>query len=66
QLLAAPGWYTGYSPKTMPGIREAIEAKRWTEAEEEARKLGGALEDEAALLDQASALFEEGTGTTRR
>lgn len=66
QLLAAPGWYTGYSPKTMPGIREAIEGKRWTEAEEEARKLGGALDDEAALLDQASALLEEGTGTTRR
>ena len=33
QLLSAPGWYTGYSPKTMPGVREAIEDKRWKDAE---------------------------------
>ena len=31
QLISAPGWYTGYGAKTMPGVREAIEAKRWDE-----------------------------------
>jgi N-acetylated-alpha-linked acidic dipeptidase len=58
QLLAAPGWYTGYSPKTMPGIREAIEEKRWAEGEEQAAKLGQALEAEAAVLDRAAELLE--------
>ena len=28
QLLVAPGWYSGYAPKTLPGVREAIEAKQ--------------------------------------
>jgi N-acetylated-alpha-linked acidic dipeptidase len=58
QLLSAPGWYTGYNPKTMPGVREAIEAKRWTEAEEQAAVLGKALEAEAGVLDQAATLLE--------
>jgi len=58
QLLTAPGWYTGYGPKTMPGIREAIEAKRWTEAEEQAAVLGKALEAEAGVLDQAAEVLE--------
>ena len=58
QLLAAPGWYTGYAPKTMPGVREAIEAKRWDEAEAQAAVLGKALEEEAGVLDQAAELLE--------
>ena len=59
QLLAAPGWYTGYAAKTMPGVREAIEGKRWAEAETQAAVLGRALEQEAAVLDEAAALLEE-------
>jgi N-acetylated-alpha-linked acidic dipeptidase len=66
QLISAPGWYTGYMPKTMPGVREAIEAKRWPEAEEQAAKLGRALEEEAAVLDDASAILEEAAGVARR
>jgi N-acetylated-alpha-linked acidic dipeptidase len=27
-----PGYYTGYDAKTMPGIREALEARNWDEA----------------------------------
>ncbi|MCX6316298.1 MAG: M28 family peptidase [Bacteroidetes bacterium] len=30
----APGFYTGYGVKTLPGIREAIEQRAWTEAQE--------------------------------
>lgn len=33
--LYAPGFYTGYGVKTMPGIREAIEQRSWTEAQEQ-------------------------------
>jgi N-acetylated-alpha-linked acidic dipeptidase len=58
QLLAAPGWYTGYAPKTMPGVREALEARRWPEAESQAAVLGRALEAEAAVLERAAGLVE--------
>jgi N-acetylated-alpha-linked acidic dipeptidase len=60
QLISAPGWYTGYAAKTMPGVREAIEAKRWSEAESEAERLGRALEQEAAVLDEAAEVMEGG------
>ena len=33
--LYAPGFYTGYGVKTMPGIREAIEQRNWLEAQEQ-------------------------------
>ena len=33
--IYAPGFYTGYGVKTMPGIREAIEQRRWDEAQEQ-------------------------------
>src|SRR5258708_38456589 len=31
--IYAPGFYTGYGVKTLPGIREAIEQRNWTEAQ---------------------------------
>jgi N-acetylated-alpha-linked acidic dipeptidase len=31
-LVYAPGLYTGYGVKTLPGIREGIEQKQWDEA----------------------------------
>jgi N-acetylated-alpha-linked acidic dipeptidase len=65
QLISAPGWYTGYGAKTMPGVREAIEAKRWSEAESQAQVLGRALEQEAAILDQAAVLLEQVKGKSR-
>ena len=33
--LYAPGFYTGYGVKTLPGIREAIEQRKWKEAQEQ-------------------------------
>jgi N-acetylated-alpha-linked acidic dipeptidase len=59
QLISAPGWYTGYAPKTVPGVREAIEGKRWSEAEEQTAALGAALEAEAAQLDKAAEILEQ-------
>jgi N-acetylated-alpha-linked acidic dipeptidase len=32
-VLYAPGFYTGYSVKTLPGIRESIEQRNFKEAE---------------------------------
>lgn len=34
-VLHAPGYYTGYGVKTLPGVREAIEQRLWKEAEEQ-------------------------------
>jgi N-acetylated-alpha-linked acidic dipeptidase len=57
-LLNAPGVYAGYGAKTMPGAREAIELKRYSEADPEIARIAKALQDEAALLDSAAAELE--------
>ncbi len=49
-VLYAPGWYTGYTAKTLPGIREAIEEGRYTEADEQIVLAAHALQDEAAWI----------------
>jgi len=53
-LLYAPGFYTGYGVKTIPGVREAIEQKQWTEANAQIARVSAALEKEADLLRQAA------------
>jgi N-acetylated-alpha-linked acidic dipeptidase len=57
-LLYAPGVYSGYGAKTLPGAREAIELKRYSEADGEIARIARALEDEAALADRAAAELE--------
>ena len=64
-LLYAPGFYTGYGVKTMPGVREGIEDKRYAEAEREAARVAAAIEREARLIDEAAAVLEKGPGTAR-
>lgn len=51
-VLYAPGTYTGYGAKTMPGIREALEQGRFEEAQEQITVVAKALQDEAAFIDQ--------------
>jgi len=53
--IYAPGWYTGYAPKTMPGVREAIEEKRYKEAEEQVLNVAKVLHAESELIDEATA-----------
>ncbi len=57
-LLYAPGFYTGYAVKTLPGVREAIEQKQYGEAETEVVRLARALDRETALIDAAAADLE--------
>ena len=33
--IYAPGFYTGYGVKTLPGIREAVEQRNWKEAQDQ-------------------------------
>ena len=56
--IYAPGFYTGYGVKTLPGVREAIEQKRWKEADEQIVRVGKVLEKEAALIEDAAAGLE--------
>ncbi len=51
-LLYAPGFYTGYGVKTIPGVREAVEQKKWAEAEIEIVRAGRAFEQAAALIER--------------
>jgi len=52
----APGFYTGYGVKTLPAVREALEQREWTQAEEQARTVAGVLEGFAAQIDRATAI----------
>ena len=58
--IYAPGVYTGYGVKTIPAVREAIEQKRWAEAETQIARVGRVLAAEAALIDAAAAELEKG------
>ncbi len=53
-LLYAPGMYTGYAAKTLPGIREAIEGGKWDLAAEQARRAADALREFNASVKSAS------------
>jgi N-acetylated-alpha-linked acidic dipeptidase len=57
-MLYAPGFYTGYGVKTVPGVREAIEEKQWTEVDSQIRNASAALAALAAQIDQATQLLE--------
>ena len=48
-LIYAPGLYTGYGVKTLPGVREAIEQRNWEEATREVAQLQSTLD---GLTDQ--------------
>jgi N-acetylated-alpha-linked acidic dipeptidase len=50
--------YTGYGVKTVPLVREAIELKKWQEADEGLARTGKVLEGVAAVIDRAAAQLE--------
>lgn len=61
--IYAPGFYTGYGVKTLPGIREAIEQRKWPELEAQTTATAAAIERLAAHLDKATAAAK-GSATT--
>jgi N-acetylated-alpha-linked acidic dipeptidase len=54
-MLYAPGFYTGYGVKTIPGVREAIEQGQWQDADREIARAAVALEREATLISGIAA-----------
>jgi N-acetylated-alpha-linked acidic dipeptidase len=57
--IYAPGFYTGYGVKTLPGVREAIEQRNWTEANEQIRIAAQTIERFAAEIDRAAKLARD-------
>ncbi|HEX9580103.1 MAG TPA: M28 family peptidase, partial [Gemmatimonadales bacterium] len=55
--IYAPGYYTGYGVKTMPGIREAIELNRPEEARAQAAVVAAALDRMTARVKRATELL---------
>jgi N-acetylated-alpha-linked acidic dipeptidase len=55
--LYAPGRYTGYDAKTLPGVREAIEEERWDDADRYAAITAAALNAYSDKLDQTVRLL---------
>lgn len=61
-LLYAPGLYTGYGVKTLPGPREAVELKAWSDAEREIVRAAAAIN---ATATHIARIAEALTGASR-
>jgi len=52
--IYAPGFYTGYGVKTLPGIREAIEQRNWAEAQDQIAVVAQHITNLAVYLNGGS------------
>lgn len=52
--IYAPGFYTGYGVKTIPGVREAVDAKNWGLAEHEAQIAERCLAEMNQVVSEAA------------
>jgi len=55
--IYAPGFYTGYGVKTIPGVREAIEERNWRETDEQIEHASAALNRLARQIESATGLL---------
>ena len=56
-MIYAPGFWTGYGVKTLPGIREGLEERAWDEVDMFVDEVAAALNRVSDGLDQAAALL---------
>ena len=57
--IYAPGFYTGYGVKTLPRVREAIEAEHYGQVDEEIAFTARVLSDFTDYLDGILAMLPE-------
>jgi N-acetylated-alpha-linked acidic dipeptidase len=57
--IYAPGFYTGYGVKTLPGVRESIEQKQWKLADEQIARVGKVLENAGEAIQGAAVGLQE-------
>jgi N-acetylated-alpha-linked acidic dipeptidase len=53
--IYAPGFYTGYGVKTVPGVREAIEQKQWSDANAQIEIVAKVIDGYVAEVEKATA-----------
>jgi N-acetylated-alpha-linked acidic dipeptidase len=56
--IYAPGLYTGYGVMTLPSVREAIEQRRWDEADQQMIVVAKTLEAYSREIRQATAILQ--------
>jgi N-acetylated-alpha-linked acidic dipeptidase len=54
----APGFYTGYGVKTIPGIREAVEQRFWKEAQDNIEIVATTMQGYTEQVKAAVALLQ--------
>jgi len=59
-MVYAPGMLTGYGVKTLPGVREALESRRWDEANDYAKVTAKVIDRYRAQIDKVTALLNQG------
>ena len=57
-LIYAPGYYTGYGVKTLPGVREAIEEREYDIVEEQVEHAAAAIERAQRALAELTLSLE--------
>ncbi len=55
--IYAPGFYTGYGVKTLPGVREAIEQRNWKEAQEQIEIVAQAITEYTQQIEAANKIL---------
>jgi N-acetylated-alpha-linked acidic dipeptidase len=55
--IYAPGFYTGYGVKTLPGVREALEQRNFEEVQEQIDILAEVLQKFTAQVEKAVSLI---------
>ena len=56
--IYAPGFYTGYGVKTLPGIREGIEERHWKEAQDNIEIVAKTIEVYTNEVKQATSIVK--------
>lgn len=57
-MIYAPGAYTGYEAKPLPGALEAMDRKNWAEAESQIPREAAALDRECKLIEELITALE--------
>ncbi len=60
-MVYAPGYYTGYGVKTLPGIREAVENRQWNTAKQYIGIVAKTLNAYSARIESATAILGNNT-----
>lgn len=58
-MLYAPGYYTGYGVKTLPGIREGLEERNWDEVRLYISEVAKALDRASKNINSATRILNE-------